>query len=253
MVRKKTAAHGFDRAYRRMSPHADERTFQVVAGQSDLWITVRADSPGDIHSLALDRLTRLRGQISAWMLLDPAFGPSLTPLPVPADAPEIIRRMCAAAEVMGVGPMACVAGGVAALVAEALLPCSSECLVENGGDGMMHSTKDRVAALLADPGQKSKLGLVLKADDFPLSLCASSAHIGHSLSLGNGELAVVRSRDAFLADAAATAFCNMLHGPGDLEKAADRARELESEGVDGVFLQCGGSIAVWGNMELTAL
>ena len=45
----------------------------------------------------------------------------------------------------------------------------------------------------------------------------------------------------------------MLNGEGDLAKTADSARDMEKEGIDGVFLQCAGSIAIWGNMELTAL
>lgn len=253
MILKHGAVQNHVRGYRRLSPHAGERSFQVVVEQSDLWITVRADSAALVEALALETVNRLRGQVAAWMLLDPAFGSSLKPLPVPEGGPEIIRRMCEAAAVMDVGPMACVAGGVAALTAGTLLPCSPDCLVENGGDSMLCSTRDRIVGLLAEPGKKSELGLALRVEDFPLSLCASSAHFGHSLSLGNGELAVVRSKDAFLADAAATAFCNMLHGPDDLEKAADRARELEGEGIEGVFFQCGGRIAVWGNMELTAL
>ena len=253
MTLKHKAALPHERAYRRTSSHRDERSFQIVVEQTDLWVTVRADSPNLMETLALDSVNRLRGQIEAWMGLDPSFGPSLKPLPVPADGPEIIRRMCAAAAIMNVGPMACVAGGIAALTAKALLPYSPDCLVENGGDSMLHSTRERTVALLVEPGKKSELGLRFHAHDFPLSLCASSAKFGHSLSLGNGELAVVRSGDAFLADAAATAFCNMLQGPQDLEKTADRARELESEGIEGVFLQCSGRIAVWGNVELTAL
>ena len=253
MARKQPGPQRHERTYRRMSPHRDELSFQVVVEQSDLWITMGAGDPEILRTAALEHLNNIRGQIVSWMLLDPAFAPSLTPLPVPSGAPEIIRRMCEAAAVMGVGPMACVAGGVAALIARALLPYSADCLVENGGDCMFYSTRDRVVALLPDPDTKSELGLVLRAGDFPLSLCASSSSIGHSLSLGKGELAVVRSRDAFLADAAATAFCNMLQSPDDLERTVDRARECESAGIDGVFLQCGGKIAVWGQMELVAL
>lgn len=250
---KKRSSQAHERGYRRASPHKGEGTFQVVVGQSDLWITVREDAVAVLREAALERLNTLRGEVSAWMLLDPAFGESLVPLPVPAPGPEIVRRMCAASAVMGVGPMACVAGGVAALVAGTLVAISPECLVENGGDSMLHSTRDRVVALLPEPRKRGRIGLRIPGEEFPLSLCASSARFGHSLSLGQGDIAVVRSRDAFLADAAATAFCNMLQGPDDVAKVADRARELEGEGIDGVFAQCGGRIGIWGNMELTSL
>jgi ApbE superfamily uncharacterized protein (UPF0280 family) len=246
---KSAAPH--NRAYRRFAPRPGERRFQVVVEQSDLWITVRSGLEADLEALALDRLNAIRGQLKSWMLLDPSFGPSLVPLPVPESAPEIIQRMCRAAAVMHVGPMACVAGAVAAAIAETLLPFSPDCLVENGGDSMLHSTCDRVVGLLSDPAADMRLGLALAAGEFPLSLCASSSFIGHSFSLGKGDLAVVRAKDACLADAAATAFCNMLQGPEDTEKAAERA--AAQPGIDGLFVQCAGRIAVWGKMELVAI
>jgi Uncharacterized conserved protein len=222
-------------------------------GESDLWITVSASAPEFIEELALQKVTELRGQIQTWMLLDTEFATSLVPLPDPGNAPEIIRRMYSSSRVMGVGPMACVAGAIAGLTAETLLPLSPDCIVENGGDSMLYSTRERVVAMLSKKGGKARVGVRLLADDFPVSLCASSAFIGHSLSLGHGELAVVRSADPFLADAAATAFCNLLHEPEDTARAAEIASGYAGYGIDGVFLQCQGSIAVWGKMELIAL
>lgn len=243
------------RSYRRAAPYAGERSFQVVVEQSDLWITVGgvAENAPCLSETSLARVRELRSQIGAWMLIDPAFAESLTPVAAPAHAPAIIKRMCEAAAVMGVGPMATVAGAVAALTAEALLPWCADCMVENGGDSMLHSTKERIVALLPDPGKEAVLGLRIGAQDFPLSLCASSGRFGHSLSFGNGDLAVVRARDAFLADAAATAFCNMLKTPDDAGRVAEHAATFQHAGIDGAFLQCGSGMAVWGAMELVGL
>ena len=63
----------------------------------------------------------------------------------------------------------------------------------------------------------------------------------------------MRCADPFLADAAATAFCNMLQEPDDAAKAAERAETYADQGIEGVFLQCGGSNGVWGRRELTGL
>lgn len=249
----KQGAAAHHRSYRRLSPCAGERSFQIVVEQTDLWITVRRDCPEDLESLALRVVNETRAQIRSWMLLDPDFGASMLPVPVPGHAPEVVRRMAAAAAVMNVGPMAAVAGAVASRVAAELARFTPDCLVENGGDSMLHSSRERVVGLLADPAGGAIIGLRLKAEDFPLSLCASSSFIGHSFSFGKGDLAVVRSRDAFVADAAATAFCNMLQGPDDAGRVAEYAAKFAGAGVDGVFLQCGGSIGVWGDMELTAL
>lgn len=247
-------AAGSGRFYRRASPHADECSFQIVVEQSDLWITVGKNAHcAELRAIAFDRVQEVRARISAWIHLMPDFAASLTPVATPDHAPEVIRRMSRAAGIMGVGPMATVAGAVAMLTAEALLPYSPDCLVENGGDSMLHSTRDRIVALLPDPANTAVLGLRIPAADFPLSLCSSSATFGHSLSFGKGELAVVRARDAFLADAAATAFCNMLQEPEDAGRVAELAADYAAQGIDGVFVQCQGSIGIWGAMELVAL
>ena len=149
--------------------------------------------------------------------------------------------------------MAAVAGSVAQFTAEAVAAESPDILVENGGDVFMLSTRDRTAALLAEPESGARLGLSLAREDFPLSLCSSSGRIGHSLSLGRGDLVVVRSQSAPLADAAATALANLLNGPEDLDRLADQACQWEHAGLDGVFAQCGGKLAVWGRMELVVI
>ena len=111
----------------------------------------------------------------------------------------------------------------------------------------------RVVALLGEPQSGAKLGLRLNKGDFPLSLCASSATIGPSLSLGQGELVVVRSRSGAFADAAATTLANLIDSGDDLDLLVARARELAPKGLEGVFAQAGGKLAVWGKMELVAL
>lgn len=187
----------------------------------------------------------LRGQIRNWCVLHPEFRTSLEPLPVPEHAPEAIRRMSVAARIAGVGPFAAVAGTIAQLVAEDLAARGErDCLVENGGDLYLISRTDRVIGLLPEPESGLIIGVHIPAGDCPLSLCASSGRIGHSLSFGQGDLAVVRAREAALADAAATAFGNMLREGDDVERVLAAARALP--GVDGVFAQCAGRIGLWG-------
>lgn len=244
------------RWYRSPAAHEGESSFQVVISESDLWITVRRDCAAQAASLARELVLEARTRIAAWMQLDPAFGPSLIPHAVPDHAPKIVRRMARAGSIMGVGPMAAVAGAVAEHTARGLVALSPDCLVENGGDSMLFSTKERLVGLLSDPSGRALLGLRLEAGAFPLSICASSGRFGHSLSFGVGDLAVARAKDACLADAAATALCNRLRGPGDAAKCADYAASFKNAdlgGLEGVFLQCCGEIAIWGNMELVTL
>ncbi len=238
----------WQRDYRqKCSARSGETTFQLVMAESDLQVIAK-------HNLASDMLTtlgQLRSQISAWMQLYPEFRSSLEPLPIPNTAPEIILRMYAGAQKAGVGPFAAVAGTLAQMLAEAHIHQSPELIVENGGDTYLFSQKERVVALLADPQSTASIGLNLHKEDFPLALCASSATIGHSLSLGKGELAVVRAKDASLADALATALGNRLRSAKDVNIALEYGQNIE--GVDGIFVQCDEAIGVWGAMELVAV
>ncbi|MDP3427403.1 MAG: UPF0280 family protein, partial [Humidesulfovibrio sp.] len=141
----------------------------------------------------------------------------------------------------------------AQLVADHFAAVSPNIIVENGGDISLHSTRERLVALLGDPKGGARLGLRLKKGDFPVSLCASSATIGPSLSLGQGELVVVRSKSGAFADAAATALANLIDSGDDLDLVLKSARKMAPLGLEGVFAQAGGKLAVWGKMELVAL
>ncbi len=246
--RRPQAMHtGTARDYRgALRPSGGETAFQVVVEQTDLWVVARKDLTREVAAWVTD----LRGQLKAYMALDPAFGPSLAPVAVPAGAPEIVQAMSRAGAACGVGPMAAVAGTIARMVAERFVDESPDILVENGGDIAMFSTRPRTVGILADPAGGARLGVRIPAEDFPCALCASSARIGHSLSLGRGELAVARARDASLADAAATALCNRIRDARDLPDVAELARGF---GLDGVFAQAEGRVAAWGRMELVAL
>ena len=73
------------------------------------------------------------------------------------------------------------------------------------------------------------------------------------LSLGTGDLVAVRARDARLADAAATALCNLLKGEADIDRVLKQAQSLANHGLQGVFAQFDKKIAAWGELELVAL
>lgn len=247
-----------ERSYRATCrPRPDEQGFQVVVEQSDLFIVAAAD----LSAPALTALQKLRGQLKGYIAWHPAFGESFSPVEVAKSAPLLVREMAEAAKRCNVGPMAAVAGAVAEHVAAALLPVSEEVLVENGGDLYLHSKRERVVGILPDPTNDSTLGLRLLPAAFPVSLCGSSATIGHSVSLGHGELVVARSPSGAFADAAATALCNLLHRPKDLDRVLQLAQEWSEPAADdderfrleGVFAQCKGQVAVWGDMELAAL
>ncbi len=250
---RKQAFLSAHRAYREaIITQRGEVSFQVVLEHTDLFVTAEAD----LSAPMLDYVRQLRGELKTHMLLNPGFRESLVPFPTSESAPLVARMMAQAAEAVGVGPFAAVAGTFAHLVAERFAGVSPNLIIENGGDITMHSTRERIVALLADPADPDKgarLGLRIPRGEFPVSLCGSSATIGPSLSLGQGELVVVRSKSGALADAAATALANLIDDAGDLELVTRRAKAMAPLGVEGVFAQAGGRLAVWGKMELVAL
>jgi ApbE superfamily uncharacterized protein (UPF0280 family) len=73
--------------------------------------------------------------------------------------------------------------------------------------------------------------------------------MGHSLSFGCADCAVVISKDAVLADAAATAVANRVNSKDSLRQAMDFARSIK--GVLGAVIILGNSLTSWGNIEFT--
>ena len=239
-----------ERIYRSpLQPASGEAAFNVVVEESDLRIVAVRDLSLEVGPY----LGEIRGALKNYILFHPDFATSLVPLPSDPDAPPLVREMIEAAKVCQVGPMAAVAGAIAQAVADHFAPFSPDILVENGGDLCMHSTRERLVALLAEPVQGARLALRLSPGEFPMSLCGSSATIGHSLSFGAADLVTVKARSGALADAAATTLGNLAKSADHLPLVLERARELAPAGVLGVFAQVGGKIGVWGDIELAAL
>lgn len=236
------------RSYRKLcSPGKDEVSYQVVVEQSDLYIISIADYSAEV----LARLNRIRGDIKGHISACPDFAASLTPLELPGKPSPVIKDMYEAAALFNVGPMAAVAGAVAHHIGSYLSRFSSEALVENGGDIFICSTRNRVVGLLPYPHEPLTLGIKVSSRSTPCAICSSSATIGHSLSLGRGDLVAVKSRSGAVADAAATALCNLISTRKSLKKLAAMKNDLSQKGILGVLAQRGEEMTVWGDMELT--
>lgn len=239
-----------DRAYRdSVAPRDGEVRFQVAVEQTDLLVVAESLLQTEIAAY----VSQVRGEIKNWILFHPEFAESLVPLELPDECPAMIQAMYEASALCGVGPMAAVAGAVAQAVGDRFAEQSPNILVENGGDTYLRSTRDRVVALLADPESGASVGMKIAAHDFPVAVCASSGVIGHSLSLGTGDLVAVKAKDARFADAAATALCNQFQSASDVDGVVQRAQALAEYGLEGVFAQYDETITAWGDVELVAL
>jgi len=193
-------------------------------------------------------IVRQRRLLEEYLAGHEEFGVSLEPVAARADAPKVAQRMAVAAAIVGVGPMAAVAGAMAQLAAEAALDAGSdEALVENGGDIFLICRRAVVVALHAGSGSLAdSLALSVEPDQTPLAICSSSGRMGHSMSLGDCDLATVTASDASLADAAATLAANLVRTGDDIDGALERVVALE--GVGGVLIVQAGRVGLAGRL-----
>jgi len=233
------------RTYRDDIKDRDLVSFQAVVKETDLFI--RASRDLSIESVAA--INEIRGPLENYIHRHPLFLHSLEPLSVEEDAPEIVQRMAQAARLAHVGPMAAVAGAVAQMVGERLLKSSTEIIVENGGDIYLKVVRKRRIGIYAGASSFSgKLAIEVEPGQTPLGVCTSSGKVGPSLSLGIADAAVVSAPSAALADAAATAIGNVVKAENDINAAIELGRQIQ--GISGIVIFAGGTMGVWGDINL---
>ncbi len=235
------------RTYRRVVAPEGLVCFEVAIKETDLQICASKD----LTDLAEDLIVQARWQLEAFIRAHPHFAETLSPMQVPDDAPEIVRRMAQGAAVARVGPMAAVAGAIAEHVARGLAAKSPEVIVENGGDVYLIGEHDRTLALWAGTSGVQNVGLHVAKELMPIAVCTSSGRVGHSLSFGKADAVTVLARNAALADAVATALANRVRASEDIDHAIEAARNID--GILGVVATIDGSIGAWGNVRLVAL
>jgi ApbE superfamily uncharacterized protein (UPF0280 family) len=191
-------------------------------------------------------IVRQRDLLEQYMDGHREFASSFKPVTVHERAPEVARRMAAAARRVGVGPMAAVAGAMAQLAAEAGLAAGAEeAIVENGGDLYVCAPRTVVVGLYAgETPIADRLALAVDPREMPIAICSSSSHMGHSISLGDCDLATVVADDASLADAAATEAANRVKRVEDLDRTLDAVGRME--GIRGLLLIKGDKIGLIG-------
>jgi hypothetical protein len=222
--------------------------FRVVVKETDLWVLAARDFSPEVRDLVIQE----RQQLEAYIAGHPDFLTSLVPWPADPFAPPVVREMIEAARATGVGPMAAVAGALAARVGRQLASLSPEVIVENGGDIFMAITQPATIALFAGKSPLShRVGLKIDPSLSPLGVCTSSATVGHSLSFGRADAACVLAESAALADAAATALGNRVQGPDTIASALAWAAALPN--ILGAVVIVGEKLGAWGQVELVPL
>lgn len=233
------------RLYRLWTKEKDLVSFNVVVKETDLFVLARRN----LRRKALAVVIKQRALLEKYIERYPAFVTALEPFPVEEDAPHIVKEMAEAAEKVGVGPMAAVAGAVAEFVGKELLNFSSEVIVENGGDIFLKNLKKRVVGIYAGkPPFSGKIALEIRPEETPLGVCTSSGTVGHSLSFGRADATIVLSPSTPLADAAATAIGNLVAEEGDIPRGIEFAQGIER--LKGIAIIKGDKMALWGQIRI---
>jgi uncharacterized protein len=236
------------RTYRTRMGREGLVAFRVGVKETDLMILAQRDLSGESYEAIIQE----RQQLEAYIQQHPDFLTTLSPWPPDLYAPALVREMIRAGAAAGVGPMAAVAGAIAARVGQALLAFTDEVIVENGGDIFMHLRRPATISLYAGRSPLSnKLGLKIPPEPEAWGVCTSSGTVGHSLSLGRADAACVVAADTALADACATALGNRVTDASAINAALDWLGGIP--GLTGALVVVGEHLGAWGQIELVPL
>ena len=234
-----------EKNYRRSVKEEDLVNFTAREKETDLLIS--ADR--DLSRIAREAILEKRKILEDYIEHHPDFSITLKPYQPETKSPALIQEMAEAASLVGVGPMAAVAGLFAQKVGESLLSFSSQVLVENGGDVFVKTKKKRKIGIYAGRGGlNNKLAVEIFPEDSPLGICTSSGKLGHSLSFGQADAVVVFSSKAALADAAATAIGNRIKDAKDISFALSWGKTIP--GITGILIIVNREIGAWGKINL---
>jgi len=237
-----------NRTYRKLCTRESLTTFRATVKETDLAVSASRDLTHE----AVQAIMEARTPIETWIESHPTFATSLVPVQLTGPAPAMVRTMVEASQKAGVGPMAAVAGALSEAVGRALLPCSPEVIVENGGDTFIAITGNTTVALHAgDSPFSMKVGLAFKDVRSPFAVCTSSGTVGHSLSFGKSDAVCVVSPSGALADAAATSIGNRVTDEDSIDRAIEFGKTIP--GVEGLVVVVGSRIGFWGALDLIRL
>nr|MDO8113771.1 UPF0280 family protein [Candidatus Sigynarchaeota archaeon] len=203
---------------------------------------------------AIEQLRVARGQLDAFIRKFPEFKVTFEPWSWEnkAQVPPVAQRMIEATTEFGVGPMAAVAGALIDEVYERIHgEWISNFVMENGGEILVRAARPMTIGLYAGKSSLgSKAGFVIPPDDVAISgIASSSATIGHAISFGNADVVTIFCKNATIADAAATAICNMTQAVDEtasIHQALEGAKQYKS--ITGVFAARGKQVGMAGRL-----
>lgn len=200
-------------------------SYEVLYKETSLF--VKTDK--NFSTKVLKFIIEARKPIEKYILKNPEFCTSLTPIKPKSSMPTIVRKMCETTSEVGVGPMASVAGAVAEYVGTKMLKYSKNVIIENGGDIFAHTIEPLKVGIYAGENSvfSNKIAVVVKLPNQNLGVCTSSGKVGHSLSFGKADVSMIVSSSAIFSDALATATANMVKIEKDVPLAVEFAKKFD--------------------------
>ncbi|WP_349680491.1 UPF0280 family protein [Methanoregula sp. UBA64] len=209
----------------------------------ETFAAILADEPAHIEA-AKAGMIAARQVLEGYIARDPFFASTFFPYEPDTDEPLILHMAEASAEA-GVGPMAAVAGAVAAAGIEAMAGAGAAFgVIDNGGDIALVSDRPvRVGVHAGAAPLSDKIAFVVPKKDHIFGVCTSSATVGPSVSFGVADAVTIFANDPVRADAWATRICNDLRTDNREVLAS-----LDPATVRGVYAILGPDVITWGEV-----
>lgn len=235
-----------ERDYRNRMKSEDLVSYKIYRLETDLFVSTDIDLMETTKRL----VNKYRTEIEVYAKINPDFITSLKPIIINESVPSIVSHMSSVAQRGGVGPMAAVAGAISQYVGQHLMDYSENVIIENGGDLFIKTNITRKIRIFAgDSLFSNKLNLIISPDETPLGICTSSGTIGHSFSYGKADAVVVVSEDTLLADACATATCNIIQGKDDINKGIEFIKTIND--IKGCIIIKDDKLGIWGDIRIS--
>ncbi len=237
-----------ERFYRRISRPPELNCYEVKCKETDLFCCTGSD----LSPFIRERVLAYRNQIEEYIGMKPPFRDSMVPLEDDRFAPAIVREMIRASAMVGVGPMATVAGAIAEYVGRDIMSLTEDFIIENGGDIYLRTSVDRIIEIHAGASPFSeRVGIRLQNGPLPRGVCTSSGTVGHSLSLGKADAVCVVGASSLFTDGLATSLGNIVKKKDDIAVAVEKGQRFP--GVTGILIILGDQLGAWGDLDIVEL
>lgn len=234
-----------ERFYRGITKPQDLICYEVTIKETDLLCCTKVD----VKDFIEERVFFYRHQLEEYIRMRPIFKDSLVPVGDDVFAPDIVKAMIKSSALVGVGPMATVAGAIAEFVGRDISPLTDEYIIENGGDIYLKTSTERVISIYAkDSPFSKKIGIKLKPSSSPYGVCTSSGTVGHSLSFGHADAVCIVGISSLFTDGLATCLGNIVKKKGDIPVAIEKGKAYQD--VLGILIILGEHMGLWGDIEI---